>query len=240
MKLPISIIIPTFNEDECLPKLLNSIQKQTALPEEIIIADAFSVDETRSIARQFGAKVVDGGLPAIARNIGAKVAKQPILLFLDADVILPPLFLEKTIAEMTSRNLDIASCFLTPRSNLKIDKFLHQFANHYMRLTQKFYPHIPGACIFVEKNVHKKINGFDQSIVLAEDHDYVRRAKKIGRFSYLKSYKIPVSIRRLSKEGRIKIALKYIAIELHLIFIGKIRKNIFNYRFEHHFKSAGI
>lgn len=236
MKLPVSVIIPTFNEAHFLPKLLQSLKKQTVLPKEIIVVDAFSVDETTQIAKSFGCKIVKGGLPAKARNNGAKEATQDLLLFLDADVVLPSNFLKKTVEEMASRNLDIASCFITPRSKLRIDKFLHQFANQYMRLTQKFYPHIPGFCIFVKKDTHLAINGFDETLILAEDHDYVKRAKKVGKFGYLKSYKIPVSVRRLSKDGRIKIALKYIAIELHLIFIGRIRKNIFNYKFGHYYE----
>lgn len=231
MTLPVSIIIPTFNEECFLPKLLASLKKQSVLPKEIIVTDAFSVDNTREIAKSFGCKVVDGGLPAKARNNGAKCATEQLLLFLDSDVVLPPYFLEKTIKEMSDRKLDITSCFISPRSNLRIDKFLHHFANQYLKLTQKFYPHIPGFCIFVKKDIHRRINGFDESLVLAEDHDYVSRAKGIGRFSYLKSYKIPVSVRRLSRDGRLKISLKYIAVELHLLFIGKIRKDIFKYRF---------
>src|SRR3989344_1665305 len=222
MNLPISIIIPTFNEENYLPRLLKSIRKQTKLPAQIIVADAFSIDNTRKIAESFKVKVVNGGICSVARNNGAKIATAELLLFLDADVILPPSFLEETFEEMTKRKLDITSCFITPRSNLKIDKFLHQFANQYMKLTQEFHPHIPGFCIFVKKDIHSSIQGFDETLILAEDHDYVRRAKKIGRFGYLKSYKIPVSVRRLSHDGRVKIALKYIAIELHLIFIGQI------------------
>lgn len=236
MTLPLSIIIPTFNEERSLPTLLSSIKHQSVTPTEIIVADAFSTDKTRIIAKEFGCKIVDGGLPAIARNNGAKHARCQIMLFLDADVMLPTLFLEKTVKEMTLRQLDITSCFITPRSNLKIDKFLHQFANQYMRLTQEFHPHIPGFCIFVKKDIHSSIKGFDETLILAEDHDYVRRAKKIGKFGYLKSFKIPVSVRRLSRDGRVKIALKYIAIELHLIFIGQIRNNIFNYKFGHYYK----
>src|SRR5687767_8595987 len=110
MKLPISIIIPTFNEEQYLPKLLKSIEAQTVQPTEIIVVDAYSVDTTRKIAKSYNCKVIDGGVPAKARNLGAKIASQPILLFLDADVILPKAFLEKTIKEMTNRNLDIASC----------------------------------------------------------------------------------------------------------------------------------
>lgn len=233
MKLPLSIIIPTFNEERSLPTLLTCLKQQSVSPKEIIVADAFSIDNTRAIAKTFGCQVVDGGLPAKARNNGAKHAKEPLLLFLDADVVLPPTFLEQTTAEMSKKNLDISSCFVSPRSTLKLDKMLHSFANHYMRFTQKFHPHIPGCCIFVKKDLHQKISGFDESIILAEDHDYLRRAKKFGKFSYLKCYKVPISVRRLSKEGRVKIALKYIAIELHLIFLGNIRKDIFHYDFDY-------
>lgn len=233
MKLPISIIIPTFNEERYLPKLLMSLRSQTVSPTEVIVTDAFSIDNTRKIAKSFGCKIVNGGLPAQARNNGVKIATQSMLLFLDADVVLPTSFLERTIEEMNRRNLDITSCFVTPRSPLKLDKILHQFANHYMRLTQKFHPHIPGCCIFIKRQLHQIIGGFDESILLAEDHDYVRRAKKAGKFAYLRCYKIPISVRRLSKEGRFKLALRYIAIELHLIFVGRIKKNIFNYQFNY-------
>lgn len=234
MSLPVSIIIPTFNEEKYLPKLLDSIKKQTTPPKQVIVADAFSLDDTRKVAKSFGVKVIDGGIPSVGRNNGAKIATQPILLFLDADVVLPTCFLERTIAEMTDRRFGITSCYITPRSNLKIDRLLHQFANHYVKLTYKLHPNIYGFCIFVKKGIHRTIGGFDESITLAEDQDYVKRAKKVGKFGYLKSLKIPVSVRRLSKEGRMKMVLKIIAIDLHLIFIGKIRSNIFNYKFGQH------
>lgn len=234
MNLPVSIIIPTFNEEKYLPKLLNSLKKQTATPKEIIVADAYSLDNTRGVAKSFGAKVVNGGLHSVGRNNGARIASQPILLFLDADVVLPQAFLEQTIAEMIARKFDITSCYITPRSSLKIDRLLHQFANQYVKLTHKIHPNIYGFCIFVKKNIHKAIGGFDETIILAEDQDYVKRARKKGKFGYLKSYKIPVSVRRLIKEGRMKMVLKAIAIELHLIFIGKIKKDIFNYKFGEH------
>jgi glycosyltransferase involved in cell wall biosynthesis len=236
MKAKVSIIIPTFNEEKYLPKLLRSIDKQSCQPEEVIIVDAFSTDKTRQIAKKFGHKVLDGGLPAKARNIGAEHAKQPLLLFLDSDVILPKSFLEETIAEMEERELDIASCYISPMSTQKIDKVLHDFVNYYFKITKRFHPHIPGFCIFVKRRMHETIGGFDESVILAEDYDYVSRIKKVGKFSYLNSYKIPVSIRRLSEEGRLNVALKYLALELHLIFLGQVRKQIFTYKFGQHFK----
>ena len=45
----LSIIIPTYNEEEYLPILLESIKKQNFKDYEIIIADANSIDKTREI-----------------------------------------------------------------------------------------------------------------------------------------------------------------------------------------------
>lgn len=235
MNLPVSIIIPTLNEEKYLPNLLRSIQKQTLSPSEIIVADNHSKDQTRQIARQFGCQVIDGGLPPRARNNGAKVATQPILLFLDADVVLSSNdFLEKTVKEMVDKKLAITSCFTIPLSKSNIDKLMLMFVNFQFNLTKRFYPQINGFCIFVRKKIHQKIDGFDENLLLGEDYDYVKRAKKFGKFDYLRCCKITVSIRRLSEEGRIKMALKYTAIVLYIFIFGKIKKNIFNYKFGGH------
>ena len=96
----ISIIIPAYNEEKFLPKLLRSIRKQAYKNKEVIVADASSTDRTAEIAGEYGARVVEGGMPAVGRNNGAKKAKGDIFLFLDADVVLPDAyFLEATIKE---------------------------------------------------------------------------------------------------------------------------------------------
>lgn len=236
MKLPVSIIIPTFNEETYLPKLLKSIHNQTLAPSEVIVVDAFSTDKTRKVAEKFGCKIVDGGMPGTARNIGARVATQPLLLFLDSDVILPQTFLEETIPEFLTRNLGVATCYVKPMSTVKIDYPLHEIVNYYMRFTRSFYPHAPGFCIFIKKGVHNNINGFDETIVMAEDHDYVRRAKKYDNFGYLTSHRIPVSVRRLKKEGRFNLAVKYMGVELHRIFLGEVKKELFSYQFGNHIR----
>ncbi len=233
MALPLSIIIPTYNEEQYLPKLLDSIKKQTKRPKEIIVSDAFSTDNTRKIAKEFGCKVVDGGLPAKGRNMGAEAATQPTLLFLDADVLLPPRFLEDTVNEMNKRKLDIATCFVTPLSTNLFDIFLHEFTNFYFKVTRVFSPRIAGFCVFVSSDLHKRIKGFDESLMLGEEHDFAKRAIRFSKFGYLTAHRIPVSVRRIAEEGRLKFTLQYIAIDLHILFLGRIRKNIFNYRFGH-------
>ena len=230
--MTLSIIIPTLNEEKYLPLLLKSIKKQTLKPLEIILADARSKDETIKIGREFGCKIIKGGNPGFGRNNGAKIAKGEMLLFLDADVILPKrTFLEDSVNEIKERRLDVTSCYLKPRSHLKVYELLFDLANQYLRINQTVNPKAMGYIIFVKKAVHRKLKGFDSSILLGEDFDYIKRSAKVGRFALLESHKILVSIRRFEKEGRFKLITKYIISELHQMVAGPIRKKIYNYKF---------
>jgi glycosyltransferase involved in cell wall biosynthesis len=229
----LSVVIPTLNEEKYLPLLLGSLAEQTYRNFEVIVADAGSKDSTRDIASSAGCRVIQGGMPGKGRNEGARVANGEWLLFLDADVILQPHFLKALTDEVQAKRLDVASCAIEPLNGNKVDKALHGVVNVYFKATQKFWPHAPGFCILVKKEIHNKIKGFDEKIQFAEDHDYVRRAGRIARFAYIKKVKIPVSIRRLEKDGRFIIGLKYFLAEIHLIFIGPIKSNIFNYKFGH-------
>jgi glycosyltransferase involved in cell wall biosynthesis len=227
----LSIIIPTFNEEKYLPLLLRSIRKQTFKDYEIIVADNNSIDLTSCVASKFGAKVVKGGTPAQGRNRGAQVAKGEWLLFLDADVVLPKDFLKTAMEEIGKSDCSAVSCLAKPLSDKKVDKILHNAANLYILATKKTFSHAAGFCIFSKSQTHRLIGGFDESLKMAEDHDYVYRINKIAKFDILKSVQIPVSVRRLNKDGRLNIAAKYVAVEMHLIFWGPVKSKIFNYDF---------
>ena len=228
----LSIIIPTLNEEKYLPVLLATIKRQVEIDYEIIVADNSSKDNTRKIAASHGALVVDGGMPAKARNNGAAAAKGETLLFLDADVVLPaPDFLKKTLEEFDKRKLSLATCVVCPISGRMIDKILHKAANIYIEAFHNISPRLPGFCIFVRKEIHEKISGFDETIKLAEDHEYAQRAVKFAKFGILKSYPIVVSVRRFNRDGRFNIAVKYVLCEAYMELRGPIRSDIFKYRF---------
>ena len=224
--MQLSIIIPTKNEEKNLPELLDSIKKQTFTDYEIIVADADSEDKTVEIAKRYGAKVVKGGMPGVGRNNGAKVARGDILLFLDADVELRNKdFLQKNLEEMKKRGVIVATVFVRPISKKPIDHILHDAYNLFALAVEKVRPHAPGFCIFIKKHAHQEINGFDKDVVMAEDHDYVYRAYKAGyRFRILHSKPIYVSVRRLQKDGRLNIALKYMMNEMQMVLKGPIKE----------------
>lgn len=227
----VSIVIPVKNEEEILPRLLQSIRSQTYTDYEIIIADAHSTDRTVDIAKEYGAHVVEGGMPGPGRNRGALHAKGEIVVFFDADVQLPNArFLSDCISEMDRKKIDVATCKVKPISRKPIDRALHEVYNAYVIATEKIRPHAPGFCIFARRHAHHGINGFDEEVVFAEDHDYVQRAKKEGhRFGLLRAHPIAVSVRRLEKDGRLAIALKYIFGELRMMTSGAIKENLFDY-----------
>ncbi|MBO6124000.1 MAG: glycosyltransferase [Methanobrevibacter sp.] len=198
----LSIIIPTYNEEEYLPVLLESIKKQSFSDYEIIVADADSTDRTREIAKEYGCIVVDGGLPAVGRNNGAKVAKGEYLLFLDSDLKLTEDYLRNVIYEFRMERLGIAITQMLPLSKKVEDKIFHDFANNFMISVEKIKPHGAGCYgIIVKKELHDRCNGFDESLTFGEDTDYIERLAKEEQFKVLRNAKIGVSTRRLEEEG---------------------------------------
>jgi len=217
----LSIIIPTYNEEEYLQKLLKSIKTQSFTDYEIIIADAKSTDNTKKIAASYGCKIVEGGLPGLGRNNGAKVASGEYLLFLDSDSILTEGYLQSAMEEFTAKDLDIAITQIEPLSDRKADRILHDLANFFMRSVESIRPHGAGCYgILTKKVMHESAAGFDESLDFGEDSDYIYRIGKMGNFKVLRNPKLLVSTRRLQKEGIKDLGLKYTKSTLY-DFLGK-------------------
>lgn len=217
-----SIVIPTLNEESSLPLLLADLTAQRERDFEVIVADAGSTDRTREIAREAGARVVDGGLPGVGRNRGAAVAQGETLVFLDSDVRIPPGFLEDALSEMERRGIDVATAEARPLSDLALDRLIHRLANLFIRINQEIEPHAPGYCILVRRELFLEIGGFNEKVVVAEDHDFVSRAAERGTFRMLLDPWFRVSVRRYEKEGRIAYSLKAARISLHRLLKGEI------------------
>lgn len=213
--MKLSIIIPTLNEEKYLPKLLQSIRGQDFKDYEIIVSDGKSKDNTRQIARKSGCKIVAGvGRPGIGRNKGARTAKGKYLLFLDADIILPENFLKQAIIEFEERGLDIAFCSPNPIEDTIGNKLFLEIFNIFNGIAQYAKPFGGGFCLLVKKEMHKKINGFNEDIYYLEDVDYIQRAAGVGRFRVLKP-RILISMRRFAIEGRWNSMKRYILTYLY-------------------------
>ncbi len=234
--MKLSIIIPTLNEEKYLPRLLHSLKEQNFSDYEVIVSDAISEDQTQRVASDWGARVVVDSRrhPSYQRNTGAQSARGDILLFLDADTVLPSDFLAASLKEFIDRRLDGAGFYLrfnSPKKFYIIYRFIY---NGVSCLAQYFKPVVVGAGIMVKKSMHDSLGGFDETIFIGEDHEYCERILHWGRFRLIKSRPIYFSVRRMEKEGKVKMLFKWLYGTLYVLFKGPIRKKIMSYDFGNH------
>lgn len=234
----LSIVIPTLNEEKYLPKLLASLVMQTYSDFEVVVVDGDSRDKTAEIAKSFNKilsikTIIEKERSiGLARNCGGEAAKGKYILFLDADVILDDDFLERALIEFKYRNLDIATARMRPLSSRNIDFLIRILSNTTLLVCQYFFPLAFGFCILCKKEVFDITKGFDSTIKLGEDSNFIKKAaKKNFKFRVLMRPKIPVSVRRLDRDGRLKTVIKYYTVVPHWILVGEVRDDRFKYRF---------
>ena len=200
MKPKFSIIIPAYNEEKHIETTLKSIPKSKN--REIIVICNGCTDNTEKIAKRHS-KVISLKEKNVskARNIGALNSNGNILIFLDADTCLTENSLEQINKEL--KKSIIGTCKVIPDSNKLKYKIAMKIKNLFL-----WFPWTSGI-IYCNKDIFKKINGFNEAITKKEDSDFVKRAMKHGKFSIADTYVIN-SMRRFEKHGLIKVSLFWI------------------------------
>lgn len=232
-----SIIIPTLNEEKYLPILLTSLANQTERSFEVIVSNGASKDKTVEIAKeytdQFPLRILSSQKKGVScqRNIGAGSAIGEYLLFLDADVRFEASFLQLLKKKLEIYKTDFATTRSIPDNRNISDYIMTYMANLIMWFSSIFFkPFMGGQCLIVSKKVFDTLKGFDERVIMAEDHEFIQRAWKKGyRGKYFYSPLHAVSFRRFDREGRIKVVLKWTESTIHVIFKGPIYKPLFDY-----------
>lgn len=228
----LTVVIPVLDEEAYLPHLLETLAAQTRPARDIIVVDAGSTDGTAAAAKAGGARFVEGGgLPGPSRNLGAGLATTEWVLFLDADVRLPPDAIETALAGMDRLGADSASCAFRPDKTGWGIRFHHWASSEYFWLTSRVgWCHSIGAFLLVKRELHDRIGGFDTTIHVAEDQDYVFRLNRAGRrYAYLRRPVVEIATRRFDRQGMLTMSAKWLGIEVHRLFLGEIRGDYFRY-----------
>ncbi len=95
-----------------MAECLSALQQSSVQPAEIIVVDDGSRDGSAAIAQHMGARVLrfpSSRGPAAARNAGVKEARQPVILFLDADVMVHHDAIERIESEL--QNCEVGALF---------------------------------------------------------------------------------------------------------------------------------
>lgn len=232
----ITIVIPTFNEEKYLGKLLDSLAKQNFSEEvEVVIADANSTDKTREVAEGYRNSfarldIIEGGWQAIGRNRGARASSGDPIFFIDADIILPtPHFLQKAVGHFRKKNLAVATSYLKPISDKKRDHLLVAASNSIYFLAKYIRP-LGAMNIVASREAFEKSGGYPEDTVMSEDHDFVLNCSKHGCYDILPGH-VHFSVRRFEKEGRWNLAYKYLKASVYRVAFGPITKPIFDYEY---------
>ncbi len=103
MALTISVVICAHNEQDWLPKTLDSLLDQLRRPDEILVVDNASTDQTAQVVETYAAQHPDANIRRVyeptkglfrARDAGWRAAKSEIVVATDADILFPPGWLQ--------------------------------------------------------------------------------------------------------------------------------------------------
>jgi glycosyltransferase involved in cell wall biosynthesis len=182
-----SIIIPAYNAAPYIKKCIESIKSNDNVitPYEIVVVDNGSIDGTGQIVKGLGMQIIEnteGKRKSIAalRNCGAKIARGNILVFLDADMIVPENWLQKA-NELFSHGFEGMLGFIekTPPSAGWVGKVwgnpLRQNRNKTVSVD-----FLDGRNLFINRSAFEKTNGFNETLITAEDKDLTFRVLQAG------------------------------------------------------------
>ena len=174
----ISVIVPTYNRAQQLPRALDSILCQSCSPKEIIVVDDGSTDETSALMTSEYPEIVfiqqqNTGVSS-ARNVGIKRASGDWIAFLDSDDEWLPEKLEiqmKALYENPGKKICHTNEIWIRNGKRVNPKKKHEKFGGW--IFQKCLPLccISPSSVIIHKSIFKEIGLFDYSLPVCEDYD---------------------------------------------------------------------
>ncbi|MEK7674394.1 MAG: TIGR04283 family arsenosugar biosynthesis glycosyltransferase [Verrucomicrobiota bacterium] len=193
----ISVIIPTFNEAELLPKTLAHLRANPTL-HEILVVDAHSGDATAQLAQAAGARVIlsVARQRAVQTNLGAAQACGDLLVFVHADTWVPAGGLqavEQVLRDPQVAGGAFARRFQSPSLFLQLSCWLAEGRSRLLGW------HFGDQALFARKSVFHQLGGY-RPWALFEDLDFSRRLASAGKVVTLRPA-VRTSARRFTARG---------------------------------------
>jgi len=189
--MSISVIIPTYNRANFLTKAIESVLNQTLQPNEIIVIDDGSDDNTKEIIEAYpNIKYIyqDNSGVSSARNLGIKNAKSKWILFLDSDDFWHKDKLQIQV-DYHNNNQDIYISHTDEtwiRDNRVVNKpKKYKKEGGYLFYKSLTHTNIGTSTIMIKKSLFDEIGLYDESLVACEDFDLFLRVSKKYNFGYI-------------------------------------------------------
>ncbi|PRY16495.1 rSAM/selenodomain-associated transferase 2 [Pontibacter ummariensis] len=205
--MKLSVIIPTYQEEDTIGPLLKHLQQHVSTGTELIVADGGSSDATRCIAEEHGVRVLTCARKGRARqmNTGAAASTGDILYFLHADTYPPPDFEQQLMVAVKQGygsgcfrlRFDLSHWFLS------LNAWFTRFDVDAVRFGDQ--------SLFVRRDIFEQVGGFDERLLLLEDQEVVGRLRKLARFIVLPQ-QVVTSARKYKQVGVYRLQAGYFLI----------------------------
>jgi len=223
MALRISVIVCAHNEARYLPACLYSLLAQTRIPDELLVINNASTDETRAVAQQVPhVRVVDEPRKGLvrARETGRRASSGDVLVYVDADCRAPVTWLER-IERRFGRDPELVALsgpyryydwdlwgrLLIRAYDFTLAPATQVLVKHLLRLGTIFY----GGNFAVRREALDRIGGFDTSIEFhGEDTNVGRRLFGIGKVGLYHDCYLHTSARRYVAMGKGEVFRLYV------------------------------
>jgi glycosyltransferase involved in cell wall biosynthesis len=181
--LRISVVIPAYNAERFLPRCLKSVFAQTLKPEEVIVVDDGSSDQTAAIAASLGATVfsqTNSGL-ADARNKGMRNASGEWIALLDADDLWAP---EKLERQATCIRPETVLVYTGIRifDDGGVRDVRPAIDAISARKMLRYHNSITPSTVLIKREAFMRVGGFHKGLYACEDWELWFRLLPLGQF----------------------------------------------------------
>ena len=198
--MKISVIVPVYNVEKTLSRLLDSLSNQSCKDFEVIVVDDCSQDHTCQVAESYDCTLIPLSRnrgPATCRNIGAKEARGDILLFTDSDCRVEYNWIERTEERFLQNNVDavMGKVVLLPSNFFGDSISALGFPaggaigfDKIWKVDPKGFTDSLSTCnCAIKKNAFEEIGGFDESFPFPGGEDTLL-AYDLRKFNYKIKY----------------------------------------------------
>jgi glycosyltransferase involved in cell wall biosynthesis len=179
----ISVVIPAYNAAHFLPACLKSVFAQTLEPAEVMVVDDGSTDDTATVARGLGARVIsrpNGGLSA-ARNTGIESSSSDWIALLDADDRWAPEKLQAQ-AELVQEETVLVYTGIRIFDDNGVRQICRATDPLVVRKVLRYRNPITPSSVIARRDALSRDGGFREDIRACEDWEMWMRLERMGKF----------------------------------------------------------
>lgn len=172
----VTVVIPTKNSAGTLGRCLASVAAQSRPPDQIIVVDNHSEDDTIHLALAAGARAICGGPERSAqRNLGWRACRTDAVIFVDSDMVLDPGVVKEAI-HLLEANPEVGALVVPEHA------FGDGFLAKCRSLEKEIYlgmDSVEAARVY-RRQVLEVVGGWDERLTAYEDWDLADRALSTG------------------------------------------------------------